>query len=79
MTGLIKIATSAVVSNDFNVDAAFEIELSILSGLDNRKLRKGLLKGKDQAQTSAIKRKGIRVDGKLVQLSSEQLRHPYSK
>lgn len=79
MTGLIKIATSAVVSNDFNVDADFEIELSILSGLDNRKLGKGLLKGKDQAQTSAIKRKGIRVHGKLVQLSSEQLRQPYSK
>ena len=70
---LINIATGTIASSDVNVDSLIDIRKGILQKVVNKSLSEIRLKIKDQARTFAIMRKTVKVDGKEIKLSSEQL------
>ena len=72
-SNLINIATGTIISSDVNVDSSIDIEKGILQKVVNKSLSEITLKKKDQARTFAIMRKTVKVDGKEINLSLEQL------
>ena len=69
---MINKANAVVGRDDINKDTAFEIGTRTLSGLDDNKLGQRSLKRKDKAMKLAIMR-CVQIDGKLIQMSSDQL------
>ena len=70
---LINIATGTIAGSDVNVDSLIDIRKGILQKVVNRSLPKTAPKKNDQARTFAIMRETVKVDGKEIKLSWEQL------
>ena len=70
---LINVATGTIASSDVNVYSSIDIKKGILQKVVNKSLSEITLKKKDQARTFAIIRKTVKVDGKEIKFSSEQL------
>ena len=70
---LTNVATGTIASSDVNVYSSIDIKKGILQKVVNKSLSEITLKKKDQARTFAIIRKTVKVDGKEIKFSSEQL------
>ena len=70
---LVNVSTGVIASDNVNVDEAMEIGKNIVNNMDGKCLGDVSFKRKDQEKTFAVIKRSVKVDGKEVQISSDQL------
>ena len=73
MKGLSSDIGTGMIASSVNVSLSVDIRKGILQKVVNKSLSEITLKKKDQARTFAMIRKTVKVDGKEIKFSSEQL------